>query len=130
MKILFYSDKCINCKKILDYINQNNLNSFFNLININENTIPAEIDIIPFLIDDQLIKPIKGNSIYDYLINTKYFNNPTNNIEYIIPENPIIIEDDKALLNNDNNLELEKKSIPKIENKKITTLLQHIKRRR
>jgi hypothetical protein len=64
---------------------------------------------------DMLLGPIKFNSdnwkgkkAFEYLLNLKYFNNPTNNIEYIkeLPTNPDIPEDDKAIQSKTQSLEL------------------------
>ncbi len=80
----------------------------FKLINIDKENYP-DINIVPTIIDSELLEPMKGKKAFEYLLNIKYFNNPTNNIEYIkeLPANPIIIEDDKALKDNNNNLEIK-----------------------
>ena len=111
MKILFYSNKCEYSQKILSYMEKNKIISNFELINIdNLKEIPDKIDIVPTIIDEELREPLKGKNAFEYLINNKYFNNPTNNIEYIkyIPSNPKVIEDDKAISNNINELEMNK----------------------
>ena len=66
--------------------------------------IMSKIDnnLLPYLIDTELNQPIKGNIVYEYLKNLKFFNISTNNIDNIIPNNPIIDEDNKALLSNKN----------------------------
>ena len=111
MKILFYSNNCNISKKILIIIDKNNIASFFKLINCDIEKYPKEINIIPTVIDDELNQPIKGNLIFDYINNIQYFNNPTNNIDYIIPINPNIPSDEKANTTNINNLEIK----PEIE---------------
>jgi hypothetical protein len=105
MRIVFYSNECVYCKKLLSYLEKNNIKSLFKLINIDETPPPPGIDCVPSIIDTELIQPLKGKAVFEYLLNLKYFNNPTNNIEYIknIPINPPIKEDDKALLKNSNN---------------------------
>jgi hypothetical protein len=40
---------------------------------------------------------MEGKKAFEYLINIKYFNNPTNNIENKIPINPKIDEDKLAM---------------------------------
>ena len=100
MKIIFYSYHCEYCIKMINYIKKNNISSLFKLINIDENNYPKSIDIIPTLIDTELNQPLKGKSVFEYLLNIQYFNNPTNNIKYNIPINPIIKEDDKASYKN------------------------------
>jgi len=109
MKIIFYSDQCNFSKKLLDYINKNNLVNLFKLINIdNTKNIPNNIDIVPTIIDTDLNQILKSKKVFEYIVNIKYFNNPTNNIEFIknLPTNPLIIEDNKAY-KEINNLELE-----------------------
>ena len=109
MKILFYSDKCDYSKKILSYMDKNKILSNFELINIdNLKTIPNEIDMVPTILDENFREPLKGKNAFEYLINAKYFNNPTNNIEMVkyIPPNPKVTEDNKAISNNINELEM------------------------
>jgi hypothetical protein len=109
MRIVFYSNHCEYCKKLLLYLEKYNIKSLFKLINIDDTPAPPGIDCVPSIIDTELIQPLKGKAVFEYLLNLKYFNNPTNNIEYIkeLPANPIIIEDDKALKDNNNNLEIK-----------------------
>jgi hypothetical protein len=108
MKIIFYSDNCEYCKKMFIFLQKHNIVSMFKLINIDKENYP-DINIVPTIIDSELLEPMKGKKAFEYLLNIKYFNNPTNNIEYIkeLPANPIIIEDDKALKDNNNNLEIK-----------------------
>lgn len=109
MKVIFYSERCEYCKKLLVYLDKNNIRNIFKLICIDDNiTIPPEIDIVPTIIDTELNQPLKGKKVFEYLINTKYFNNPTNNIEYIkeLPPNPDIPEDEKAVKSKIINLEI------------------------
>lgn len=133
MKIIFYSDKCQYCHSMIEYLNKHNIKTMFKLFNIDENEPPKEIDIVPTIIDTELIQPLKGKKAFEYLLNIKYFNNPTNNVEYIkdLPINPVIPEDDKAIQNNTINLELNKTILilestpPKnIPNKRLSTLLK------
>ncbi len=51
---------------------------------------------------------MKGKKAFEYLLNLKYFNNPTNNIDYVkeLPTNPDIPEDDKAIQSKTTSLEL------------------------
>jgi hypothetical protein len=109
MKILFYSNKCEYSQKIMSYMEKNKILLNFELINIDTlKEIPKEIDIVPAIIDEELREPLKGKNAFEYLINKKYFNNPTNNVEYVkyIPPNPKVVEDDKALSNNINQFEM------------------------
>lgn len=134
MKIVFYSDKCEYCKKLLCYLEKNNIKSLFKLINIDTSVdIPKNIDIVPTIIDTELNQPLSGKKIFEYLINIKYFNNPTNNIDYIneLPSNPNIKEDELAIKPKNYSLELENEPIinqGKPPDKKLSVLLQ-MKRR-
>jgi len=100
MIILFYSESCNFCLKLLEYINKNNLEQYFKMICIDEKTakVPKHITIVPTVIDTTIESPMEGKKAFEYVINQKYFNHPTNNIEYTkngIPI-PTIEEDMKA----------------------------------
>ena len=116
MKVIFYSEQCDYCKKMLAYLEKYEIKLLFKLINIDKTQAPKEIDIVPTVIDTELNQPLKGKDAFQYLINIKYFNNPTNNIEYIKPPKPEIKEDEKAIkteiinLNLDNSNSFEVKS--------------------
>ncbi len=109
MKVVFYSDKCEYCKKLLAYLDKYNIKNIFKLVNIDVTEAPKDIDIVPTIIDTELNQPLKGKKAFEYLLNIKYFNNPTNNIEYIkeLPPNPDIQEDDKAIKSKTINLEID-----------------------
>lgn len=112
MKVVFYSEHCDYCRKLLAYLEKNKIMSLFKLINIDVNEVPKEIDIVPTIIDTDLNQPLKGKKAFEYLLNIKYFNNPTNNIEYVkeLPPNPDIPLDEKAVSSSKNmNLEIETK---------------------
>jgi hypothetical protein len=120
IRIIFYSKKCEYCNKLLDYLNKYKLNNLFKLIDIDTlKNIPNYIDSVPTLIDNDLNQPLKNKQVFEYLINIKYFNNPTNNIELInnIPDNPKIIHDNKAYDNITNNLEINETSLFYSKNK-------------
>lgn len=100
MKILFYSTECNLSNKLLEYINSNKLNIYFNMININTDKFPENISIVPTIIDTEIGTTFEGKSAFDYIINNKYFNKPTNNIDYwtkIPLPKPTIEEDSKAI---------------------------------
>ena len=105
MRVVFYSERCEHSKKLLAYIEKNNIMNLFKLFNIDTNMAPKEIDIVPTIVDSEINQPLKGKKAFEYLINLKYFNNPTNNIELVkeIPPNPDIKEDDMAI-DNENNI--------------------------
>jgi len=98
MKVVFYSEKCEYCRKLLSYLDKHGIKSMFKLVNIDKTDAPKEIDIVPTIIDTELNQPLKGKKAFEYLLNIKYFNNPTNNVEYLkeLPPNPNIPEDEKA----------------------------------
>lgn len=112
MIVIFYSDHCEYCKKLLSYLDKYNIKYLFKLINIDKNQVPKEIDIVPTIVDTKLNQPLKGKKAFEYLLNIKYFNNPTNNVEYIkeLPPNPNIPEDEKAIETDTINLNLNTES--------------------
>ena len=140
MKVIFYSDKCQYCNNMMLYLDKHQIKSMFKLINIDNINPPEEIDIVPTIVDTELNQSLNGKKAFEYLLNIKYFNNPTNNVDYIkdLPENPVIPEDDKAIQNNSTNLEINKINLtlnkeelpsikpnnPNISNKKLTTLMK------
>jgi hypothetical protein len=102
MRVLFYSKKCQFSKKILDLMQKNNILNKFKLICIEEidiRTLPPSITSVPSLIAPESKYPLVGQSAFEYLLNKKYFDHPTNNVAYWknkeVPK-PIIIEDKKA----------------------------------
>lgn len=101
MIILFHSDECKFCIKLLEYINTNKLNDFFKFINIDTlDVIPDNITIVPTVIDSSIEAPLEGKKAFEYVVNHKYFNHPTNNVDFWInapPPKPTIEEDKKAL---------------------------------
>ena len=137
MKVIFYSDNCQYCNNMMIYLDKYNIRTLFKLVNIDNIDPPKGIDIVPTIVDTELIQPLKGKKAFEYLLNIKYFNNPTNNIDYIkdLPDNPIIPEDDKAINNNTHNLEINKNLLileptvnidtikNNIPNKKLTILI-------
>lgn len=101
MIILFYSEQCQYCAKLIDYINKNNLKKYFKMINVDTtNKIPSNVTIVPTIIDTTIEAPLEGKYALEYLFNQKYFNHPTNNIELWINNGipiPSIEEDKKAI---------------------------------
>jgi len=123
MRILFYSESCNFCLKLLEYINKNNLTQHFKMICIDNKTakIPKNITIVPTIIDTIIEVPLEGKKAFEYVINQKYFNHPTNNIEFT--KNgvlvPTIDEDSKAVSSKSGsgfiyvNKDIEKKYVKK-----------------
>lgn len=101
MIILFYSEQCQYCIKLLNYIIKNNLKNFFKMINVDNATkIPDNVTIVPTIIDTTIKAPLEGKYALEYLFNQKYFNHPTNNIDFWINMGvpiPTIEEDKKAI---------------------------------
>jgi hypothetical protein len=101
MIVLFYSEQCQYCIKLLDYIINNNLKKYFKMINVDTATkIPDNVTIVPTIIDTTIEAPLEGKYALEYLFNQKYFNHPTNNIELWINMGipiPTIEEDNKAI---------------------------------
>ena len=81
MKELYYSESCNICSQLIEYLEKNN---------ISKNKKPREVDVIPTIIDSDLNQPQKGKQAFEYLLNIKYFNNPTNNIFHLIQKFKII----------------------------------------
>ena len=108
MKELYYSENCNICLKLIEYLEKNNIINQFKLIDINKNEKPKEVDVIPTIIDSDLNQPQKGKQAFEYLLNIKYFNNPTNNVEYVknIPPNPKIENDKLASIHKSDGLEI------------------------
>lgn len=101
MIILFYSNECKFSSRLLEYIKNNNLTDFFKLVNIDLlDTIPENINIVPTIIDSNIEAPLDGKKAFEYVINHKFFNYPTNNVDFWINSpipKPTIEEDNKAL---------------------------------
>ena len=108
MKELYYSESCNVCSQLIEYLEKNNIINQFRLIDISKNVKPKEIDVVPTIIDSDLNQPQKGKQAFEYLLNIKYFNNPTNNIEYVknIPPNPKIENDKLASIHKSDGLEI------------------------
>ena len=99
MRVLFYSESCNFCLKLLEYIDKNKLGQYFKVISIDKSkNIPANVTVVPTIIDTTIEAPLEGKKAFEYVINQKYFNHPTNNVEFTkdgVPK-PTIEEDTKA----------------------------------
>ena len=89
--ILFYSDKCIHCIKLLKIIENNKDN--FKFIDVdNKNTkIPAIIEKVPTLIVKGMNKPLIGKEVFSWINAQQFLNLETNNINNV--KNPIFSVD-------------------------------------
>lgn len=121
MKVVFYSEQCEYSKKLLAYLDKNNIKNLFKLVNIDKTDVPDDIDVVPSIVDTELNQPMKGKKAFEYLLNLKFFNNPTNNVEYVkeLPPNPNIPEDDKAVKSKTLNLELNSTNTNKVSTETI-----------
>ena len=56
-------------------------------------------ELLNSIIDTEIEAPLEGKKAFEYVINQKYFNHPTNNVEYIKNGVPVpkIEEDSKAI---------------------------------
>ena len=101
MIILFHSEECKYSIKLIEYIQKNNLTEFFKLINIDTlSKIPENISIVPTIIDSNIEAPLEGKKAFEYVVNHKFFNHPTNNIDFWVSNpipKPLIEEDTKAI---------------------------------
>jgi hypothetical protein len=101
MIILFYSNQCKFSEKLLEYIKKNNLEKYFKMINIDDDIkIPDNITIVPTIIDETIEAPLEGKDAFIYVVNQKFFNHPTNNIDFWVNKTvpkPVIDEDKKAI---------------------------------
>lgn len=98
-RVVFYSSKCQWSQKLLTYLEKNNITKYFMLINVDKTSVPKQITMVPTIVDETLNEPLEGKKAFEYILNLKFFNNPTNNVEIVklLPPNPEIPEDTKAI---------------------------------
>lgn len=83
MQILFYSNYCNYCQKLIDLINNKKIINKFKLICIDNNfDIPKYIKKVPTLIVDTIDRPLEGKYVFEWILNKDYFNLKTNNITH------------------------------------------------
>jgi hypothetical protein len=102
MRIIFYSSYVEFCIKLIEYIKNNKLDEYFKIVNIDDlndkQTKELGLSVVPTLIDSELDMHFEGTKAWEYVRNQKYFNHPTNNVEFVkdgVPK-PVIEEDNKA----------------------------------
>jgi hypothetical protein len=102
MRIIFYSNLVEFCVKLIEYIKTNKLEQHFKIVNIDDlndkQTKELGLSVVPTLIDSEFDIHFEGVKAWEYVKNQKYFNHPTNNIEFTkegVPK-PVIEEDNKA----------------------------------
>ena len=82
MKILFYSNKCNYCLKLLNIINQLK-NNDIKLICVDNNTkIPSNLEKVPTLIIPDINEPLVGNKAFNWIELQSKTNNLTHNINF------------------------------------------------
>lgn len=79
--ILFYSDKCQYSMLFIKKLQDEDMLKEFRLINVLElKTIPSTITNIPTIVVKNINIPLSGISAFDWLENSKYFYQKTNNV--------------------------------------------------
>ena len=81
MRVVFYSNKCQHCLKLVTLMKNMDMVQHFNFICVdNNNNIPNNIKKVPTLIVPDLNRPIEGKKAFEWVKNNKYFYRNTNNI--------------------------------------------------
>lgn len=76
---IYYSDKCKYCKELLNFVKSSNI--IIELVNIDYNDYPKDqVFSVPTLIAPDLVKPLVGKSVFDWVKNQQFFNSQSNNI--------------------------------------------------
>lgn len=127
--IIFYSNKCIYCKKIIDLISKENIFDNFKLICIDGNSKNYPyIQRVPTLLLSEKQKPLVGVHAFNYLQAHTQFYKSTNNIN-LNPNinmssnlNPLLYENDNKLKNNSHN-----NNFSFVDEKNDTSLIEQFK---
>ena len=100
MKIFFYSNDCIKCKKLWKIMKAKNMANKYKTVCVdNNNNIPENITEVPTIIDSSLSNILVGDKAFDYISSLQYFNFPSNNFNNWNNRNvpkPTIVPDKKA----------------------------------
>lgn len=78
--ILFYSEKCKYCYKLLQEIKTRNLEGVFKFVCADTTKVPSIITSVPTIVVRQCTKPLVGKDAFNWVANQTFFNIPTNNI--------------------------------------------------
>ena len=78
--VLFYSEKCQYCYKLLQEIKNRNLEGVFKFVCVDTVRVPPVITSVPTIIIRQCTKPLVGKDAFHWIANHTFFNIPTNNI--------------------------------------------------
>jgi hypothetical protein len=78
--IIYYSDKCKFCAQLLIAIKSANLSNL-KLVNIDFQIYPKDlVSSVPTLIGEDIIKPLVGKEVFQWVNNQRFFNSSSNNI--------------------------------------------------
>ena len=129
--IIFYSNKCLHCKKIIDLITNENIIDNFKLVCIDNNSSKYPyIQRVPTLIISKDRVPVVGVNAFNFIKANTQFNKKTNNIN--LNPNSNISEDLNTLLSNGNskmksNFNISSNNFSFIEEKNDESLINQFK---
>lgn len=83
--ILFYSDKCLHCNKLINLIHSTTTEENYKFISVDnpEIKIPDIIEKVPTLVVRGMNKPLIGKEVFSWIQAQQYINLKTNNINMI-----------------------------------------------
>jgi len=94
---IYLSSRCKYCRDLLTKIRDNDIN--VELINIDKDPYPNEVKSVPTLIESNLLNPLIGKKVFEWVENQKYFNQKSNNINLskniILPKNSDLLKEQK-----------------------------------
>jgi hypothetical protein len=94
---IYLSSKCKYCRDLLIKIKETEIN--VDLINIDKESYPNQIKSVPTLIDSNLLSPLVGKKVFDWIENQKFFYQKSNNINVskniILPKNSDLLKEQK-----------------------------------
>lgn len=129
--IIFYSNKCLHCKKIIDLITNENIIDNFKLVCIDNNSSKYPyIQRVPTLIISKDRVPLVGVNAFNFIKANTQFNKKTNNIN--LNPNSNISEDLNTLLSNGSskmksNFNISSNNFSFIEEKNDESLINQFK---
>ena len=129
--IIFYSNKCVHCKKIIDLITNENIMERFKLICIdNQSKSYPYIHRVPTLLISKDHAPLVGVNAFNYIKANTQFNKGTNNIN--LNPNKNISQDLNILLSNKgpqitSNFKVQNNNFSFIEEKNDESLIDQFK---
>ena len=129
--IIFYSNKCVHCKKIIDLITSENIMDNFKLICIdNQSKTYPYIHRVPTLLISKDHAPLVGVNAFNYIKANTQFNKGTNNIN--LSPNKNINKELNILLSNNipqvkSNFNMQNNNFSFIEEKNDESLINQFK---